>query len=280
MLLNEVSPQWPSTTADLAETVYPDVITNGHSRDLITEQQADRSQEVYRLNRNSQTGEVTVESDITLEDTRKVMRPEDWQALLNWAEPFVDKTIVFLNSTMEGGGVAMMRPPLVHLLKQLGVKAHWYVLEDIKDKAAGKPFEFTKNLHNVSQRKSDKPPTEEGIALHWHWADSENGPMLEKQDPIINADVLFIDDPQPAPLYKRLKQANQNPNHRVVWRNHIDTDGELMADPTTPQGKVASYLLDVCGLREVDAIIAHPVESFVHKDPALYDKTYFAPATF
>jgi glycosyltransferase involved in cell wall biosynthesis len=246
-----------------------------------TEQsEGDRLREVYRLTRDPDTYEVTVESDVTLEDYRQKTHPEDWARLTEWAKPFEGKTVAFFNPTMEGGGVAMMRPPLVHLLNQLGVKAHWYVMEPVKDPAEGNPFVFTKQMHNISQRMSDERITEEGKALHWRWADEENGPVLERQEPIRRADTLFFDDPQTAPLIGRLKRASTNPDVKTVWRNHIDTDGRLMADPSTPQGEVASYLLDECGVRGVDAIIAHPVTDFVHRDPELYGKTWFAPATF
>jgi len=40
---------------------------------------------------------------------------------------------------------------------------------------------------------------------------------------------------------------------------------------------VASYLLDECEVRSVDAVITHPVRAFVHPD--LNGKTYFSPAT-
>ena len=262
--------------------VAGDAITHtpGDPADNMEQGESSRLQEVYRLTRNSETYEVTVENDVTLEDYKQTTHPEDWARLTEWAEPFKGKTVAFFNPTMEGGGVAMMRPPLVHLLNQLGVDAHWYVMQPIKDPKAGNPFAFTKLMHNVSQRMSDERITEEGKALHWQWADEENGPVLEQQETIRQADVLFFDDPQPSPLIARLRRANTNPNLKVVWRNHIDTDGRLMSDPSTPQGEIASYLLDECGVRGVDAIVAHPVVDFVHLDPDLYDKTFFAPATF
>jgi glycosyltransferase involved in cell wall biosynthesis len=239
-------------------------------------QPADRNKEVYRLTRNPDTYEVTVESDVTLEDVRRETHPDDWAFIKNEAEPLKGTTWVFINPTMEGGGVAMIRPPAVHDLKELGIQAHWYVMEPIQDKPKGNPFIFTKSMHNILQRQTDDRITEEGKALHWHWADTENGPVLERQEPILNADFIVIDDPQPAPLIRRLKAAN--PNAKIIWRNHIDTDGDLMADPNTSQGEVASYLLDECGVADVDAVITHPVPAFVH--PELDDKTYFAPATF
>lgn len=236
----------------------------------------DRGKEIYRLSRNPDTYEVTVESYVTLENYEQITPPEDWALLKKWAVPMKGKTVVFLNPTMEGGGVAMLRPPLVHLLRLLGVDARWYVLQDIKDPAAGNPFLFTKLMHNIAQRRTapEVRITPEGKALHQQW-NAENAEVLERQEPIRTADIIVYDDPQPAPLIPRLKEIN--PTAKTVWRNHIDTSGVLMADPTTPQGELASYLLDECGVRHVDAVVTHPEEAFVHPD--MSDKTFFAPAT-
>ncbi len=238
-----------------------------------------RHNEVYRLTRDPETYEVTVESDVTVEDIEKEFPPEDIAAFKEWAKPFIGKTITYINPTMEGGGVAMMRPTLIHYLRLLGVDARWVVMEawsDEQQEKEGKPFEFTKQMHNVSQRMSDQRITEEGKKLHWAWADRDNGPVIEAQDYITDASIVFLDDPQTAPLFRRLKAAN--PEAKFVWRNHIDTDHDLMADPTTPQGEIAYYLMEECGLKDVDAIIAHPVFQFIH--PGMENKTYFAPATF
>src|SRR5665647_419182 len=240
------------------------------------EQQASRENEVYRLTRNPETYEVKVESDITLEDIERVTNPEDWALIKEWAEPLKDKTFVFINPTMEGGGVAMIRPAVVHMLNLLGAEARWYVMAPVKDPSEGNPFVFTKLMHNISQRMTDERITPEGKALHWKWANEENGPVLERQENIRQADFIIIDDPQPAPLIGRLKEAS--PGAKFIWRDHIDTDNNLKADLSTPQGEVADYLKRVCGVSKVDAVMTHPVDSFVNYD--LYDKTYFTPATF
>lgn len=239
----------------------------------------DRLEEVYRLSRNPETFEVSVQSDVSERDYQAKALPEDWEYITDQARTLQGSKWAFINPTMEGGGVAMMRPPLINEMRELGVDARWYVMEPLaKDDPHGNPFKFTKQMHNVSQRMSDERITAEGKALHWYWADEVNGPVLERQEHIQTADFIVIDDPQPAPLIARLKRVN--PDVKFLWRNHIDTDGELMADPTTPQGEIARYLLDECGVRDVDAILAHPVEKFVHRHPDLYDKTYFVPATF
>lgn len=244
--------------------------------DMMLSAVSNRSQEVFRLSRNPETYEITVESDITLQDYQKTTPLEDWSFLEKWAKTMQDKTVVFINPTMEGGGVAMLRPPLVHMLRQLGVNAHWYVMEGQNDPDGPNPFLFTKLMHNILQRKSlpDQHITKQGKLVHQQW-NKDNAEVLMAQSPIRTADVVMIDDPQPAPLIPYIKSVN--PNVKIVWRNHIDTDGNLMADPTTPQGEVASYILDECGVSEADAAITHPVAAFAH--PAMWGKTFFAPAT-
>ncbi len=244
------------------------IAENGH--------EADRSTEVFRLSRDPSTYEVNVESDITLEDYKQMTSPEDWSLLRDWAKRLHGKQVVFINPTMEGGGVAMMRPPIVHLLRQFGIDTHWYVMSGRKSSNDPDPFVFTKQMHNISQRRAapDERISEEGKAVHRLWA-ADNAAVLINQEAIRTADVIVIDDPQPAPLKKYIDAVN--PKAKIVWRSHIDTSERLMADRSTPQSDIAAYLLDECGIRDVDAIITHPVDSFVY--PGMWGKTFFAPAT-
>ncbi len=236
----------------------------------------DRSKEVFRLYHDSSTYEVFVESDVTLDDYKKITLPTDWGLMTKFASRLVGKSIVFINPTMEGGGVAMLRPPLVHMLNLLGVNAHWYVMSKMKNPDDPSPFIFTKQMHNILQRRTspDVRITDEGKSIHKKWS-AENAAVLTAQNNIKRADVIVIDDPQPAGLKQYIDKVN--PNVKWVWRNHIDTSGKLMSDPSTPQGQIASYLLDECGMRAVDAVITHPVSAFVYPD--MFNKTYFAPAT-
>jgi hypothetical protein len=251
---------------------------------VIQNNETHRDHEVFRVHKDPDTYEVHIESDITLADYERITPPEDMKLLKEWAEPLQGKIVDFLNPTVAGGGVAMMRPAMIHLLRELGVDAHWFAMEqysEAKPEGAEKdpaknPFIFTKMMHNISQRRlpTDVRITAEGKALHKAWA-AENFEVLKEQPEIRNADIIVYDDPQPVPLIRMIEEIN--PGHKKVWRNHIDTHGELMADPTTPQGEVAHYLLYELGMIDVDAAIAHPNEQFVHHE--LSDRTYFAPAT-
>lgn len=234
------------------------------------------SNEVFKLSRNPKTYEVSIKSNVTLKDYRCTTTGPDWLLLEKFAKPMRGKSVVFINPTMEGGGVAMLRPPLVHLLRLLGVDAHWYVMASGEYSDDTSPFVFTKKMHNILQRRLDPNNRidEKGVSIHQKW-NAENAAVLTAQPTIRHADVIVIDDPQPAPLKKLIDKVN--PNVKWVWRSHIDTSNKLMSDKSTPQGEVASYILDECGIRDVDAVIAHPVEDFIY--PGMYDKTFFAPAT-
>ncbi len=235
--------------------------------------EADREAEIFRLKRNPATYEATVTSSITLKDYKHMTRLRDWALMLRFARTLRGKRVVFINPTMAGGGVAMLRPPLVHMLHLLGINAHWYVMASMQDTAEN-PFVFTKLMHNIIQRRTTERITTEGKSLHRRW-NNENKTVLSGQLPIKDADIIVIDDPQPAPLFAFFKELN--PRAKIVWRNHIDNSGELMADPSTPQGEVWEYLRDECRIGEADAFVFHPVEAFVPKD--IYDKTFFLPAT-
>lgn len=232
-----------------------------------------RDKEVYGLRYDRETGEVHVNSDITLETRQRVTHPADIEYIKDLAESLEDKTIVNISATMEGGGVAMILPVEVDSLRKLGVDAHWFVMEPQEGE---NPYLFTKQMHNVAQRKSDKRISEDGKALHRRYTE-HNFKKFSKQDEFKNADIFVIHDPQPAAMIRQLQELN--PNAKFIFRNHIDTSGELMADPATPQGEVAGYLLDECGVRDVDAVITHPVDEFSFQDEDMALKTYYAPAT-
>jgi glycosyltransferase involved in cell wall biosynthesis len=256
-------------TPTSTNTAQLTVTNTDHAGERATE----RNTEIFRLRRDPDTYEAIVESSISLRDYRRKTRLSDWALLLRLARPLRGKTVVFINPTMAGGGVAMLRPPLVHMLTMLGVSAHWYVMEPLKNTSEN-PFVFTKLMHNIIQRRTTERITPNGKALHRRW-NMENTDVLRRQKHIKDADIIVIDDPQPAPLFAFFKELN--PTAKIVWRNHIDNSGELMADPSTPQGEVWQYLRDECRIGEADAFVFHPVEAFVPKD--VHAKTFFVPAT-
>lgn len=234
---------------------------------------ANKDKDVFHVVWNPETYEAEISSKLKLADYQAVTHTDDWGLLFRVAESMKGKSIVFINPTYQGGGVAMLRPPLIHILRLLGVDAHWFVMKPHEEEEPN-PFIVTKKIHNISQRQSGDFVTEVEMKIHEDWA-AKNAAVLMQQPEIRKADIVAIDDPQPAPLKRFIEQVN--PSVKFVWRNHIDTSHTLMAQTGTPQHQVAEYVMKRHGIGESEAALTHPVEEFIHPD--MEDKTYFGPAT-
>src|SRR6201987_607560 len=61
------------------------------------------------------------------------------------------RRLCVLNSTARGGGVAELLPPFLGILRDLGVKVSWLVMETHEPRF----FELTKKLHNMLHGEGD-----------------------------------------------------------------------------------------------------------------------------
>lgn len=117
--------------------------------------------------------------------------------------------VVHVNSTRVGGGVAEILNKLVPLMCDLGLEATWEVIEGSESF-----YQCTKGFHNALQGMRTEIP--KSLLDAFENTNRENAerlrPVLEK------ADVVFIHDPQPAPLLSLC------PGRKGlwVWRCHID----------------------------------------------------------
>lgn len=126
------------------------------------------------------------------------------------------KRIINVNSTAVGGGVAEILSRMLPLLHQLEVDAHWDVI-----KGNERFFIITKKMHNALHGGSDAISREEfDFFLE---VNRENARQMN-----LDADVLFIHDPQPIALIEK-KDGN-----RWIWRCHIDF--------TSPQDATWNFL--------------------------------------
>lgn len=230
---------------------------------------------------NPVTYEVEIKSDLTLADYEKITPAEDMETLKNYAEKMRGKELMFVNATSAGGGVAIMRAPLVHLLNQLGVETHWYALRA----EPGEWDEFSRvtkgKFHNVLQNVA-KPEVELNDQDKAVYSDviGKNAEVLK--EPLSTADVIIIDDWQPSGLipYIRGDQRRQgfNPDAKILFRDHIQTEGDLMETPGTPQHTTWNYIWNENRVCDSDAFITHPMHEFV--PPNVPDeKVVFMPAT-
>lgn len=213
--------------------------------------------------------EVIVSELVTLEDYRATATEVDFQLIQHLAEEFKGKRLIFINATPQGGGVALMRHALIRFLRLLQVDAHWHILLP-----NNQIFDITKTkFHNVLQAVASPSTelTEEEKELFRAWS-AENASIME---PVFKqADVVVIDDPQPAGLIPFIKKSN--PNAKILYRSHIQIVAGLATESGTPQHTTWSFLWDY--IRQADFFISHPMKMFVPTDiPA--EKVLYMPAT-
>jgi trehalose synthase len=135
--------------------------------------------------------------------------------------------VVHVNSTRRGGGVAEVLEAMVPLMRALGLDTTWEVIQGTEDF-----FSCTKAFHNALQGKVLQIPPVQLRA--YQEVNAENAERLRPT--LEEADIVFIHDPQPAPLL------GYCPNRRGkwIWRCHID-----LSHPYRPVWKhVRQFLLD------------------------------------
>jgi trehalose synthase len=116
------------------------------------------------------------------------------------------KSILNINSTFVGGGVAEILSRLVPLVGQLGVDVRWQIIS-----GEAEFFKVTKKLHNALHGKADFI-SDEDLSLFLETTDKN----LNQLD--LSGDILFIHDPQPAALIAKKKDIGG----KWIWRCHID----------------------------------------------------------
>lgn len=146
---------------------------------------------------------------IKLEQYADVVGQDVINHLRQLAAPLKGLKAVHVNSTREGGGVAEILHRLIPLKQELGIDVSWEVIEG-KDEF----YNCTKSFHNALQgNRVDMP---DSYFRAFERTNEKNAERLRGQ--LEAADVVFIHDPQPAPLLLHC------PNRRGkwVWRCHID----------------------------------------------------------
>lgn len=129
--------------------------------------------------------------------------------LCQLAEPLRDLDVVHVNSTREGGGVAEILHRLIPLKKELGIRAGWEVVS-----GDTLYYQCTKKMHNTLQGDREEIP--ETLLKHYEATNAHNYKRIKER--LAAADVVFIHDPQPAPLLNLCPRRKG----KWVWRCHID----------------------------------------------------------
>lgn len=139
---------------------------------------------------------------------RPIIGKTEYERLPRLSKLLKNQTLVMVNSTRNGGGVAEILTNMVPLLNELGVSTTWETIEGTPDF-----FLMTKTLHNALHgRPEDLTPSM--IQTYWDVSES-NAKQLESK---LEKNIVFIHDPQPAGLLKFLKRTS------IPWiyRCHVD----------------------------------------------------------
>jgi trehalose synthase len=125
------------------------------------------------------------------------------------ARPFVGASVLHVNSTAYGGGVAELLQSQLPLMKDLGIETTWALVEGSDDY-----FAVTKAVHNALQG-AEVPWTEEMREAYLERIRANAAKYAERFD------YVFIHDPQPAALLLMLEEEDRR-SGRWIWRCHID----------------------------------------------------------
>ncbi len=144
-----------------------------------------------------------------LERYRESVREGVIEQLREEAKPLVGASVLHVNATAYGGGVAEILNSMVPLMRDLGILADWKVISGTDEF-----FGVTKAMHNALQGKPHDWTAHERDL----WIETNRQNAADWDD----YDYVFIHDPQPAPLLAILKSDGGKPSGRWIWRCHID----------------------------------------------------------
>ena len=148
------------------------------------------------------------------------------------------RTVLNVNSTATGGGVAEMLRTLLAYARGAGIDAQWVVIK-------GDPhfFEVTKRIHNnLHGAPGDGGPL--GDAERRHYEEISRANADELLAIVRPRDIVLLHDPQTAGLTQALARAGV----MVIWRCHVGAD-----DPNDHTERAWSFLRPY--LEEVDAYV-------------------------
>ncbi|MBI3333148.1 MAG: glycosyltransferase [Candidatus Omnitrophica bacterium] len=143
---------------------------------------------------------------VTLDSYEPIVGRQVLDEIRFLAEHLKGRRVLHVNSTAVGGGVAEILNRMVPLLNELGLKSRWEVI-----KGGEAFFQVTKRFHNALHgRAAEFSRQDFRLFLE---TNAQNARTLS-----LEAEALFIHDPQPAALV--LEKPRQG--GRWVWRCHVD----------------------------------------------------------
>ncbi|HOJ04730.1 MAG TPA: glycosyltransferase [Bacteroidota bacterium] len=161
------------------------------------------------------------------------------------ARPLRGMRVVHVNSTRAGGGVAEILHKLLPLLNELDIPTDWEIIE-----GDAEYYQCTKSFHNGLQGETVTIP--DALLRHFEETNRRNAERLS--DTLRDADVVFIHDPQPAPLLRMLPRRRGT----WVWRCHIDVRRPYRPVWNYLRQWVADYDASIFSLSDFAQPLPHP----------------------
>ncbi len=140
-----------------------------------------------------------------MDDYRGIVSEERLHGLREAADRLQGLRVLHINATPYGGGVAEILASLVPLMRDVGLDAHWMVLEG--DEGF---FKITKSLHNGLQ--GGDVVISDVMREHYLEVNERNAEDLEDE-----WDVVVVHDPQPASIVTQVRRKG-----KWIWRAHIE----------------------------------------------------------
>ena len=141
----------------------------------------------------------------TIESYREIAPKGAVDLVYKLAKGLKGRSILHVNSTRMGGGVAEMLHRFIPLFEELGIKTNWEVM-------TGSPlfYKTTKSFHNALQGQRQNIVPE--MYDEYQKVTKKNARNIS-----FDADIVIIHDPQPVGLI-----AKKRKNSQWLWRCHID----------------------------------------------------------
>ena len=174
--------------------------------------------------RSSLVNEVGV-TPVRLADYEGIVPDDQLEEIHGLAKSLRGLSVIHLNSTADGGGVAEILRSFVPLMRDVGLDASWHVIEGNDEF-----FGTTKKMHNQLQGAEGDMSSEEWNAYIDH-VHSVGGSIISNG---LAADAWFMHDPQTLPLGGYLPQGSPR-----TWICHIDT--------TNPNPELAERVIPLMG---------------------------------